>query len=183
MSKKVNGSRKGSKFERDISKKISLWFSDGKRDDLLWRTAGSGARQTVRRKKGLKTEGGAGDLSSTSDETKILTDVICFELKNYADINPFQLLVGENKLVLGWWNNLKTTAEFEGKIPVLIIKQDYKTPIWITDETLKFHLGRAKVSPTCIIYQDYEELIVYPLESIMKLKSEEIKDILNAINN
>lgn len=49
------GKSKGNAFERDVCRKLSLWISDGKRDDLLWRTAASGGRATFI----SRTSGGA----------------------------------------------------------------------------------------------------------------------------
>jgi hypothetical protein len=53
---------KGANYERDICKRLSLWWTSGKRDDIFWRTAGSGARATARMKNGLKTKNSAGDV-------------------------------------------------------------------------------------------------------------------------
>jgi len=77
----MSKSQKGSNFERDLCKLLSLWWSEGKRDDLLWRTAGSGARATTRRKKGKQTTNATGDIMSTDPSTKPLLKVCCFELK------------------------------------------------------------------------------------------------------
>ncbi len=184
MKKKVNGHRKGSKFERDISKQISSWFTKGERDDLLWRTAGSGARQTTRQKKGLQTEGHAGDIASTSAESKILTDVFCFELKNYADINPWQLIVGENKLVTGWWDELIVTTQFEDKLPCLIIKQDYKPPIFISDNIFSNFFSKTfSIDPTCILNMKGNTLCIYPLEIILEQDVDIFKIMLHSLKS
>lgn len=72
---------KGSQFERDICRQLSLWWSDGKHDDLFWRTSQSGGRATVRGRKGLGTRGHCGDICSTDSEGEPLTRLITFELK------------------------------------------------------------------------------------------------------
>jgi len=59
------GHAKGSSFEREICKELSLWWSKGVRDDIFWRTAGSGARATVRRKgRDCDTANSTGDMCS-----------------------------------------------------------------------------------------------------------------------
>lgn len=73
--------RKGSDFERDVCRRLSLWWSGGKDDDLFWRTAGSGARATSRGKKGKGTTGHYGDVAATSHEGAPLLDLLTFELK------------------------------------------------------------------------------------------------------
>lgn len=72
---------KGGAFEREVCKKISEWWTLGKRDDLFWRTSNSGGRATVRRKKGKYSYSGHGDLSYTHPKGKKLLDLISFELK------------------------------------------------------------------------------------------------------
>ena len=92
----VNGSAKGSAFERSVCKTLSLWFSKGKRDDLFWRTSGSGARATVRGKKGKSTISGHGDIEATCSEGKLLTEWTCWELKCGYDDVDFLGLAYEN---------------------------------------------------------------------------------------
>lgn len=54
---------KGGSFENEVACILSLWFTEGKRDDVFCRTGGSGARFTVRKKRGKGTENQAGDLT------------------------------------------------------------------------------------------------------------------------
>lgn len=77
----AGGKKKGSQFERDICKELSLWWSKGKRDDIFWRTAGSGAMATFRRKKSKNTFGGNGDIQATDPIGQDLMDIFTIELK------------------------------------------------------------------------------------------------------
>ena len=74
-------SKKGSSFERSTLKELSLWFSKGERDDIFWRTAGSGARATTRAKVGKMTADSAGDMAAIHRSGKSLTRVSIWELK------------------------------------------------------------------------------------------------------
>lgn len=74
-------SSKGSRFERDFSKQLSLWWSDGHSDDLFWRTSQSGGRATTRRKKGKGTRGHVGDICATDETGAQLLKYVTFELK------------------------------------------------------------------------------------------------------
>ena len=56
---------KGSVFEREICKELSLWITSGERDDIFWRTAGSGGRATMRKKSGKTTANQEGDVCAT----------------------------------------------------------------------------------------------------------------------
>jgi len=58
---------KGSNFEREICRKLSLWYSKGTSDELFWRSAMSGGMATVRRKKGQTTTAHAGDITAVDD--------------------------------------------------------------------------------------------------------------------
>ena len=53
---------KGPSFEREVCEKLSLWWTDGKRDDVFMRTSGSGGKATARRKKGKDTPFQGGDI-------------------------------------------------------------------------------------------------------------------------
>jgi hypothetical protein len=65
-------SKKGSAFERSTLKELSTWFSKGERDDIFWRTAGSGARATTRAKTGKMTADSAGDITAIHSSGKAI---------------------------------------------------------------------------------------------------------------
>jgi hypothetical protein len=86
-------STKGPQFEREMAGALSRWWTAGERDDLAWRTAGSGARATTRAKKGKTTANAAGDLAATDAAIQPLFDVFAFELKRGLNaVSPFDLL-------------------------------------------------------------------------------------------
>ena len=82
IKKVVLGKLKGSSFERTICKKLSLWVSKNKRDDIFWRTNSSGGRYTVRKKVGLDTYNQAGDITNAHPEGEFLVNYFIFELKS-----------------------------------------------------------------------------------------------------
>lgn len=73
---------KGGNWERTFSKFLSLWWSNGKRDDVFWRSQTSGGRATQRKKSGQDTFGQYGDIAAVHPKGRPLLEVICFELKN-----------------------------------------------------------------------------------------------------
>lgn len=81
MAKKIKSSHKGGTYERDVCKMLSLWYSRGKRDDIFWRTAGSGSRATTRSKKGLDTADSSGDVQAIHESGKKFTDIVNIEIK------------------------------------------------------------------------------------------------------
>lgn len=83
-SKRGKGPTKGSTFEREICKKLSLWWTQDlktPRDDVFWRIGGSGGRAKNRGRKGKETYGQCGDICATDPIGDPLTKLITFELK------------------------------------------------------------------------------------------------------
>lgn len=68
MKKRKNSKRKGNVMEREIAKKLSLYLTDGKEENAVWRTSSSGAMATTSFKKGKSSIGlknQVGDLNQT----------------------------------------------------------------------------------------------------------------------
>jgi len=72
---------KGSSFERKICKRLSKWWTDGKRDDIFWRSSQSGGRATQRAKKGQRTFGSYGDITAVDPVGQPLMRMFTIELK------------------------------------------------------------------------------------------------------
>ena len=87
---------KGSNFEREICKLLSLWWTDGKRDDVFWRTSGSGARATTRSKTKQRTFGQYGDVQATDPIGQPLIDVCTIEIKRGYSKSTFADLVEDS---------------------------------------------------------------------------------------
>ena len=134
-------SKKGSKFEREVCKLLSLWWSNQKDEDIFYRTAGSGARATVRRKQGKRTADSAADMMSTHESGKPLTKACLFEMKSgYSD---------KHKITTSKKTGKKGVTHSRYGIEVLTIldKQEYhKDPIllqwWKKIEKERIATGR-----------------------------------------
>ncbi|HDY87726.1 MAG TPA: hypothetical protein ENH82_06350 [bacterium] len=88
---------KGSNFEREICKQLSLWWTNGKRDDVFWRTAGSGARATTRSKQHQSTFGQYGDVQATDPIGQPLIDICTIELKRGYSNETFANLIEDSQ--------------------------------------------------------------------------------------
>lgn len=77
----VKSKEKGSAYEREICRQLSLWWSEGRSDDLFWRSAGSGAMAKTRSKQGKKTASQNGDISAVDGQGASLLKVFSIELK------------------------------------------------------------------------------------------------------
>lgn len=81
---------KGGGFEREVSKRLSLWWSAGKTDNLFWRTPNSGGQATVREKKGIYSYHGHGDISYRHPSGKKLIDMFAIETKRGYNKGEFK---------------------------------------------------------------------------------------------
>lgn len=83
----------GGQFERKLSAKLSLWWTDGADDSIFWRSHGSGARATKRSKKSKSTFGQYGDICAVKPIGEPLIDFFCMELKKgYSSFSVADLL-------------------------------------------------------------------------------------------
>jgi len=114
------GKGKGSAFEREIAKDISLWLTEGERNDCIWRTAGSGAKSTV-----TGSDTMIGDLMAIRKEARKFFDEINVELKHYASLNFLELNNKGFKL-LDWWCQITKDSERSRTIPLLIFRINHR---------------------------------------------------------
>jgi hypothetical protein len=73
--------QKGQQYERQICTDLSRWWTGGTRDDVFWRTSGSGARAISRHGRGQKTAGQFGDVAATDPIGQPLIDFFTIEIK------------------------------------------------------------------------------------------------------
>lgn len=129
---------KGADFERAICKELSLWWTEGANDCVFWRTSGSGARATMRRKSGKETANQEGDICATDPIGQPLIDMVTIELKKgYNSWNIKELLdmKKKNKMLEQFWSQCireKTHRQCSGWM--LITRQDRKEKLIFFDE-------------------------------------------------
>lgn len=129
--RKGGSNSKGGTFEREICKMLSLWWTHQERDDVFWRTAGSGGRATNRARKGASTSGAYGDLTFTDVIGKPLLDVCCMELKRGYKPDVLDLVDKRKNskpcVLAQFWNQASLSAEqADVPHPVVIFKRDQK---------------------------------------------------------
>lgn len=163
------GKIKGGNYERTISRKLSLWISDGKFDDMFWRTSGSGSRHTIRYKKNLTLEGQAGDIASTrSGISEEFIRTFCVEIKFYKEINIWGFITKTKSGVLDFWNQTTEKAKQVGKIPILIVKENYKPALFISNKSFKnIIIKNFKLKPELMVNLFNEEIFIWKLETVL----------------
>lgn len=126
---------KGSRFERDLCRQFSEWFSGGKATDWFWRSSTSGARATTRSKKGQRTYGQHGDMAATHPKGQPLVDLISFEFKRgYNKTTIFDILDKPKSAAKQKWEEFFDQAikshESEGTYSWMIVAQrDRREPL------------------------------------------------------
>jgi len=134
--------RKGSSFEREICKKLSLWWTrdlEHPRDDVFWRSSQSGGRATERAKKGKSTYGSYGDITAVDPIGEPLLKLFTIELKRGRSHGcPGDLLdASPSKVVRPFeatLNQTITSSERAGSVSWLLIsKHDHRLPVVYLD--------------------------------------------------
>lgn len=139
-------SKKGGKYEKEVCKHLSLWWTDGNRDDIFYSTHGSGNRATIRAKQGLCTENMCGDVCASAEIGFAFTDYFMTEIKRgYTDKLSFIELVDKPDKKTLKIKNWVRKAERQRKENfrrglLVIIKRDYANPFCIIDTNSFFRL-------------------------------------------
>lgn len=120
---------KGSAFEREVCKKLSLWASNGIRQDLYWRSAMSGGRATIQLNQGKLNQTQIGDISSIDRLGQELTDKFILELKFYKVLDLIPGIVHNRGVLHTFWTKLVKDSKVSKKQPALICKQNHLPPL------------------------------------------------------
>lgn len=163
------GKRKGSAFEREICRVISLFWSAGAYKDLCWRSASSGVRGTsTKTHSRSKVKGFYGDLVATSPLIEPLFQVFSIECKFYKKIDVTEILRGiKNNKLLEFWIQAKRDAQHSGRTPVLITKQNFLGTLLIVQMADADKLLHTMDKP--IKYMTIaQELAIFNLDDFLK---------------
>lgn len=121
------GKAKGSQFEREVCKRLSLWVTQGKEEDVYWRSAMSGGRSTRMHKSRHWKQGShaAGDICAVGEAGHVFTDRFYVECKHYADLSILAFLLGKKEgLLYKFWITACREAEKHKKAPFLVAQQN-----------------------------------------------------------
>lgn len=182
-------SKKGSGFERSFCKELSLWWSNGKWDDVFWRTSQSGGRATTRFKKGLRTADSYGDVMAIREEGKPLTKTTFLELKRgYTGkkgkrsirwISTLDLIDANRNLktepvLISWWKEARKKCKESGrKRTFIVFRRDRKTAcIVMSRKTFKF-LEKKNGLLMCPPYYAWSWISLRPINDIMIIRIED----------
>lgn len=130
-------SSKGGHYEREIARRLSLWWTDGARDDVFWRVGGSGGRAKGRGRKGVGTAGQHGDIAATDPIGAPLIDALTIEIKRGYSKNSFVDVIDRpvrqtrsQQIFDKWVQQIIESWEQSGSFSwLLITKRDGREPL------------------------------------------------------
>ena len=168
--------QKGSAFEREMATAFSLWWTDGERDDIFWRTQGSGGRATNRAKKGKKTCYQYGDMTFTDPIGKPLIEYASFEFKFHKKFSLLGVLhnVGFQVDWMVSWAKAWRDAELSQRTPILITKQNQGQPVmWVPNNAMDGALN--PIDPASSLKIHIKEQTVEITREKDKMKREKVE--------
>lgn len=168
--------KKGSVYERLFCKELSLWWSKGLRDDIFWRTAQSGGRATIRKRKGMATADSYGDITAIRREGKVLTKKTFFELKRgytgkkgttrqeYISITnlldwPDPSKKKGDPVLIEWWNEAQLKRKSCGrKRAFVVFRRDRKVGCIVMSRAVFDFLEKKNGLLMCPPYYAYSHI-------------------------
>ena len=138
--KSNKGKSKGSSFERDGCKRLSLWWTSGASDQVFWRNSGFLARGP-----GCK-EHQYGDLHAIDAEGSWFAKNVNVEFKFYKDLRILEIVDKPSKkhvLLLRHWEQCVGDAEASDREPMLVAKRNFAEPFVVCHSDLAQHLVEA----------------------------------------
>lgn len=159
----------GGEFERKVCVTLSLWVTDGARDDVFWRSAMSGGRHTTKRKSGARAASQAGDISAVASEGLPFLEVFGVECKKYKDLKFDAHFWGLKGLIAELWDvHYEMCADMK-RIPLLIAQQERKPSLLLTDATGTRLLRRHGACPTARLYVVHGPVTMFILSQVLRI--------------
>jgi len=189
--KRGGGKRKGSRYESDICKQLSLWW--GKQDDIFYKTQGSGNRATIRQRQNRSTSGQYGDVCSVDGRGRKLTKVCVISIKRgYSKFSVHDLLDSDKETEFHRWIADAVRDQKAAKVLgwMLIHKRDRREPMifisaklfWALEEENALFLHPGNTAPYMDLIIKKERIFGIRFNTFLKTcKKIHFKEVFNAI--
>lgn len=126
---------KGADFERVLAKQLSHWVTAGARNDIFWRTPGSGSRAT-----NITALAHGGDICATHELGRPFCQHVLIECKFYRKIDWRHLLMENRGDFFKFWLKLTTECRKTNQSPLLVLKENGRTVLLVTDAASDYYL-------------------------------------------
>jgi hypothetical protein len=158
-----NSKSRGSGFEREIAKTLTLWITGKEKPYVLWRTPSSGAMITNK----VSTDA-SGDIIAIMPEGRVITDVISMEAKvGYAEVDLMKHFKKQkNNILEGFWEQCIRDSRIANKHGMLIYrKKGYPIVIGVEklliDKLQKQKDVKLPKSISLIFESDLPEMVMF----------------------
>lgn len=168
----ARGKSKGSAFERTICRLLSTWISQGQREDIFWRSAGSGAMATSRFRSGKKGTTQGGDIVAVDPLGAEFTKNITIEAKaGYSKMSVQDLLDRpESKSeFLAWIEQVRESMQQGQTKDWLILWKRNRSEIMCYSRRTLFDFVQP-ASYSMIKYGIGKAVYMFPFSSFLRIK-------------
>ena len=184
------GKNKGTAFEREVCKALSLWWTGGGRDDVFWRSDTSGARAKTRSKVGKETFGQYGDIQASDPIGQPLIDLVTVECKRgYSDQSFQDLIDRAPKAVNKYWATFIAQAHVDHVIArswswILITKRDRQVPLIVAPSEVFERLSVDLLPPSFSLSIELLMEMVEPVKGSLyfELRGMRLNDFLAQVS-
>jgi len=131
------GKAKGAAYERYVCKRLSLWVSDGARDDLFWRSSMSGGRATIGLRAGKARGAQAGDVSAVGRDPRAgaFIDTFYVECKHLRSVEIRDFVTGTKGGIVSIVTlAIEQAAEYRRKAMVIARQNRFPDFVFVEDE-------------------------------------------------
>lgn len=157
--KSGGGKAKGSAFEREVCKKLTIWVTGQEKPYVFWRSPSSGSVATIAQSSNI-----SGDIISVKEDGNFFTDVFSIECKDgYPDAEIMKIFKNnKNDIIQEFWKQCITDARKANKQGMLIFKKKgFPIIVGIEDGTKISKVMKDKISKNVTISYDILPHIVF----------------------
>lgn len=166
MKKRGGGKAKGSAFEREVAKALSLWMTKGKDKTQLIRSVLSGG--WFPGQKALEGWRHVGDLAPNGPRGEKFRKLFAVECKHRRDISLYDIWTRKaDDTLLGWWEKLKHDAGEVDVSPLLIFRSN-RMPTMVGMSVEAFTLIGTSNRPTQVAHFEWVGMHVLTLQDFLK---------------
>jgi hypothetical protein len=161
-------SGKGASWEREVCRRLSLWWSKGESDSLLWRTAMSGGRATIQARSGIINTAQAGDIGAIHEDGLPLLKIVCVECKFWRDLDLLAGFIEGRGKLFRFWEKHRHDSERIKRQPLMIAKQNRTPALLMTTAEAADRLGFKENAVLCLDWgYDNEYLLAYRFDDVI----------------
>lgn len=167
-----NGKAKGSNFEREIAKSLSIWINGAEKPYVFWRSPSSGSLATI-----AESMDASGDLIALRPEGRFLTDRYSIEMKTgYPDADFHKHFKNnKNNIIEDFWKQCTRDAIKAKKWAMLIFrKKGYQPIIGVEKASISSTKISITASLTLCFECDLPEIIFYDFKKFVEAVTPEI---------